>query len=78
MAEDNEEEVKMKDFYMYKCGHKFHKDCMIVKLQIDPDIVEEEKDDNQDQDIEPVEVIKLPTFKQRKKYVKKLFEQLAN
>lgn len=46
MAQDEEEEIKVKDFYMYKCGHKFHKDCMIDKLKIDPDILEEEEDEN--------------------------------
>ena len=46
---------------------------MIEKLKIDPDTLEEEEEDgNQDQDLEPKEVIKLPTYKQRKKYVKKL------
>jgi len=38
---------------MYKCGHKFHKDCMIEKLKIDPDAVHEDYDEDKDQDIEP-------------------------
>ena len=34
---------------MYKCGHKFHKDCMIDKLKIDPDLVDEEDDEITDE-----------------------------
>jgi hypothetical protein len=60
---------------MYKCGHKFHKDCMIEKLKIDKnDLVDDFDEDDQDQEIGPCEVIKLPTYKERKKYVKKTIE----
>tara|TARA_B110001450_G_C17356267_1_gene373662 strand:+ start:247 stop:612 length:366 start_codon:yes stop_codon:yes gene_type:complete len=78
-APDASDESKVADFYMFKCGHKFHKDCMIEKLKIDPDLLEEDgEDSSQDQDIQPKEVISLPTYKQRKKYVKKLFQKLED
>jgi len=47
---------------MFKCGHKFKRECMIEKLKLDPDTLEEEEDVNQDQDLEPKEVTKLPTY----------------
>jgi len=51
---------------------------MIEKLKIDPDAVHEDYDEDKDQDIEPQTVINLPTYKQRKKYVKNKFRELED